>query len=419
MASERSLRIPSATGNLTGSAGFVAFLLLLPLTSFLPWAWHWLAFLLVAGMTLAMVLVDVLVYKTPSRQLTTHPRAASPRRVIGKLLALYCAIGLIYLDFHFIAIPHTDFFKDFFKIANVLGPVVAVAAIPYFWWLDRRQLDPLDEYHHAATLFTTPWREVDWTAVGQFCRAWMVKGFFLPLMSCYLIQNVRQLGASDILTKPPASFVAWYDFLYTAIFTLDLAFVVIGYALPLRVLDTHIRSTEPTLLGWSICLICYAPFYQHVKRSLLNYEDGYYWGDWLGLYPNLKMVWGCTILALLGVYVWASVVFGCRFSNLTHRGILTNGPYRWLRHPAYVSKNLSWWLISIPFISKVSVADAVLNCLQLGALNCVYLVRAWTEERHLSKDPDYRAYRDWMRANGLVARLRRRWKIPPDVERPI
>ena len=37
-----------------------------------------------------------------------------------------------------------------------------------------------------------------------------------------------------------------------------------------------------------------------------------------------------------------------RFSNLTYRGVLTNGPYAFTRHPAYLSKNLFWWCASMP-----------------------------------------------------------------------
>ena len=47
---------------------------------------------------------------------------------------------------------------------------------------------------------------------------------------------------------------------------------------------------------------------------------------------------GCRLVLLTAIYAWGTVAFGIRFSNLTHRGILTNGPYAWTRHPAYVSE---------------------------------------------------------------------------------
>ena len=67
--------------------------------------------------------------------------------------------------------------------------------------------------------------------------------------------------------------------------------------------------------------------------------------------PYLYTLWGSAILALVAIYVWATIAFGARFSNLTHRGIITAGPYRFTKHPAYLAKNLSWWLITLPFDS--------------------------------------------------------------------
>lgn len=91
------------------------------------------------------------------------------------------------------------------------------------------------------------------------------------------------------------------------------------------------------------------------------------------------------------VYVWATLVFGLRFSNLTHRGILTNGPFRFAKHPAYVFKNLSWWLISMPFLAGDPL-DAIKFSLLLVLVNMIYNFRAKMEERHLSRDPAYVEY---------------------------
>ncbi len=104
---------------------------------------------------------------------------------------------------------------------------------------------------------------------------------------------------------------------------------------------------------------------------------------------------------LLGFYALSAVVFGCRFSNLTHRGVLTNGPFRLTKHPAYVSKNISWWLISVPFVSNEGPVEAITMCVLLLGVNAIYFARAKTEERHLSWDPDYVAYALWIEENGI------------------
>ena len=116
------------------------------------------------------------------------------------------------------------------------------------------------------------------------------------------------------------------------------------------------------------------------------------------------------ILILIGIYVWATIPFGIRFSNLTNRGIFTNGPYRYTKHPAYVSKNISWWLISMPYYSLDGTPEAIRHCLLLLCVNLIYFLRARTEERHLSKDPDYIAYAEYIEKHGIFSWLG--WLIP-------
>jgi protein-S-isoprenylcysteine O-methyltransferase Ste14 len=102
--------------------------------------------------------------------------------------------------------------------------------------------------------------------------------------------------------------------------------------------------------------------------------------------PTTLVVFQYLTLAAFSIYAAATVAFGFKFSNLTNRGITDKGPYRFIRHPAYVCKCFAWWLEELPHLSFQTV-------LFLAGLNLVYALRAWTEERHLSQDPDYRAYK--------------------------
>jgi protein-S-isoprenylcysteine O-methyltransferase Ste14 len=117
---------------------------------------------------------------------------------------------------------------------------------------------------------------------------------------------------------------------------------------------------------------------------------------------------------LTAIYAWATVAFGLRFSNLTYRGVLTNGPYRFSRHPAYLSKNLFWWLSVLPFlVTSHSPVDTIRNTVLLGCVSAIYFWRAKTEEAHLlGEDARYREYHAWMESHGAVtapmARLLRR-----------
>src|SRR3546814_6546951 len=123
--------------------------------------------------------------------------------------------------------------------------------------------------------------------------------------------------------------------------------------------------------------------------------------------PYLLWIIGGVLVVLTAIYAWATVAFGLRFSNLTHRGILTHGPYRWTKHPAYVSKNLFWWLSTLPFlVSNGSFTDMVRNSAIMATVSGVYYWRARTEERHLMTDPVYREYTAWMDRNGPLDRKR-------------
>ena len=141
-------------------------------------------------------------------------------------------------------------------------------------------------------------------------------------------------------------------------------------------------------------------------RSAVYETDTREWSFWLAGHPALLWLWGGLLVALTGFYAWATVAFGLRFSNLTHRGILTHGPYRFTKHPAYLAKNIFWWLSATPFlVTSGSLETALRNTLLILATNIVYYWRARTEEAHLMDDPTYQAYAAWMRRRGVASRL--------------
>ena len=96
--------------------------------------------------------------------------------------------------------------------------------------------------------------------------------------------------------------------------------------------------------------------------------------------------------------------FGLRFSNLTYRGVITHGPYRFTRHPAYLSKNLFWWSASLPFlVTDGGPVEAIRNVVGLSLVSAIYYWRARTEEAHLlGEDAKYREYHAWMARQGTI-----------------
>lgn len=363
---------------------------------------------------LPMILWSVLVDRVHRHASTGMDWVGSPRSwravvdtsivKIAGLWVTWLAIAIIYCIGRWYWSGNYLYSMNLFMAA---APWLLVASIPYVMWVDRRLIDPRD-----ATFSFGQWviggsaGSPDMAQVANHARAWAVKGFFLAFMVSIVPGNFASVVTwrIDHATSNP---VALAGFLIAVMFMVDVCLATVGYILTFKPLDSHIRSANPLLAGWLAALMCYPPFVLMGGGGPLDYHNGgAEWDYWVQGSTALQWLLGGSLVLLTGIYAWATVAFGIRFSNLTHRGILTHGPYRWSRHPAYLSKNLFWWLSSMPFLAvSGSITDIVRNCALLGLTNAIYYWRAKTEERHLSMDPDYRAYSEWMDRNAPVPRL--------------
>ncbi|MBO9713074.1 isoprenylcysteine carboxylmethyltransferase family protein [Sphingomonas sp.] len=316
----------------------------------------------------------------------------------GGLAAIY-AVGRFWWETRYADFP---FAMACFTVA---APALFVLSVPYVLWLDRRLVEPRDGAW-ALGAWAMGHRQVDREAIYNHLRAWGVKGFFLAFMVAIVPGGFGEFVRWDLsgIWGDP---VALANFCITFMFLVDVAFATAGYVLTFRPLDSHIRTANPFAAAWMAALICYPPFILMGDGGPLDYHTGTAdWTWWLGGHDWLLAVLGAVLVALTGIYAWATMAFGIRFSNLTNRGVLTNGPYAWSRHPAYLSKNLFWWLSTIPMLATTgSWIDAARNTAIMALVSGVYYWRAKTEERHLRADPAYQAYDRWMARRGLVPRV--------------
>jgi protein-S-isoprenylcysteine O-methyltransferase Ste14 len=294
------------------------------------------------------------------------------------------------------------------QVLSTMAPILAVVSVPYVIWIDRRLVEPRDGAY-AFGQFLIGQGVSDRAILHDHFRAWAVKGFFSAFMISIVPGAFGDLVREPLaaMTASPVMLVGW---LITAMFVVDIAFATVGYVLTMKPLDSHIRSANPYAAGWMAALICYPPFIMMGDGGPLDYHPGTgEWSDWLAAYPAVIWAFGAVLVLLTGIYAWATVAFGLRFSNLTHRGILTHGPYAWTKHPAYLAKNAFWWLSTLPFLATTgSMIDAVRNTILMAAVSGVYYWRARTEEKHLGADPAYRAYAEWMDRHAPIPRLIRR-----------
>lgn len=339
----------------------------------------------------------------PASEVRTPPAVPRPRwrggwgavfpASAGVVLRNYLsAAALLLLGYGFYAVSpvHREFFipAGFAALTCGLGAYLLLLPLYYATFPDERAV--------KCRLFwqaVWAWRQRrlephEATAV----RAVLVKAFFLPLMTNWLVMHILNVSeAWHAVGTTGETLHEWYTVLFGALIVVDVLFFTLGYAIEHPWLGNEIRSVEPTLLGWGAALICYYPFYHGMVRVL-----GWYAVD----YPAfgnacVQVPVAAVMLTLLGIYVWASVALGLRASNLTNRGIVQSGPYAWVRHPAYAAKNLCWCLGAVPWLNTFGRQNPILAlCGVLGLIGwCgLYALRAVTEERHLLRDPAYQEY---------------------------
>ncbi|MFH0939216.1 MAG: DUF1295 domain-containing protein [Planctomycetota bacterium] len=400
----------------------------------LEWIWNFRVVWLLVAVFFGMLLVETLVFKVQRRHFDFEaPRQldnAAWSRIGARWLAMvFCVVLGTFLyvtlgEYNFWELPYKDnyFYARYRQFYIVTIFAIVIICIPYFWMVERyaRPNGPVDEFLVLARclrrftlgVFNRD-RRADAIAairnphVHNLFIGLLVKFFFVPLMLTWCFNNWQawQNQSNHFLEQWRGDH--WplciklrllHESLLTLAVALDITIAVVGYLASLRLLDTQITSAEPTLLGWMTALVCYPPFlfFQnlYLRRDMANEV----WPDALYLnYPVLSITVSVLILILIFIYTWATFSFGIRFSNLTNRGIICCGPYKYVRHPAYITKNLMWWLamLSAFFLlpeKNLSRWFILLWGVRLLASNLIYGLRAWTEERHLMREPHYREY---------------------------
>ncbi|MBY0505217.1 MAG: DUF1295 domain-containing protein [Bryobacteraceae bacterium] len=214
-----------------------------------------------------------------------------------------------------------------------------------------------------------------------------VKAVFIPAMINFCLSNTADIlrfwDASnfDVLEAEMLAGPV-FQLILAVFFMVDTLYFTCGYLVDSVRLGTQVRSVEPTLLGWGSALICYPPF----NNLLGKLGVGWYSADTQHFaQPELDLIVRVFLVILFATYLAATLALGTRCSNLTNRGVVARGPYAYIRHPAYATKVLGWWLFMLPVISPAAVASVFL-------WTVIYYLRAVTEEQHLSRDGEYQAY---------------------------
>ncbi|PDS62461.1 hypothetical protein CO653_27380 [Rhizobium anhuiense] len=349
-----------------------------------------------------------------SRERRNEASAIFWRRIGTKLVGLAALLGVVVIACSvfpfFTESAAVRWFIEAGHTTILISIALAAATILYIVATDQIAEEPDDYLHQVGrAVLMQDFREED---VLFALRLLAIKCFFLVLMF-----SGGMAALTDLADKPAWAFpvlsAAWFEGLMRLVFLLDVVLAAGGYIATFKLFGWHVRATETTALGWLVCLICYEPFFPAISHAFVPYGDGPGWETVIQEGSAIFILWSVATLACTVIYVWATVAFGPRFSNLTHRGIITSGPYRFIKHPAYVSKNISWWLFAFPSFIASGLAEGLARAGMLAIVSLIYVMRARAEERMLSRDPAYRDYAESVAAHGLLAMAKRRLASKP------
>ena len=331
-------------------------------------------------------------------------RQISWKRVSFKLIGVACIFAVVAFGYWVLPVYGDELFATYLEVLRDGWGIIAAVTLVYFALMDKIEDEPEDAYWQLGRWLCGYRKDVVKAERVELFRGWGVQFFYLALMMPYLHIRLQWFMEADFSGMFAFPYRVFY-FCNEMIFLVDLAFAAVGYMMTFRLFNTQIRSSEPTVLGWLAALACYWPFWAGLfGKYYLDYGTGVHWTNVFADNQAMFVVWMVLILLCETIYSLATVALGLRFSNLTYRGLVSGGPYAYTKHPAYVFKNISWWLISMPFMvwSENPALAVKGSCLLLG-LNALYYLRAKTEERHLSHYPEYVEYALAMNKKSIFA----------------
>ncbi len=352
-------------------------------------------------------------YLRPSANLKKE-KSVDTNRVATKLLGYTGTLAIILAIYSLFPLYTSDDFYDVaFLYLLILLPIYILIGWIYIAEVDCRMVEPRDGLWQAGNILQGNWKDTDRGPLFSYLKSVMLRVFFLPVMMGYMTGNVQQIieGESDYANtllqhlshSPSLALMQFFLIVYFFLASIDTLFAIIGYLITFRPLDSHIRSTEPTLLGWVVCIVCYYPFWEILFAAFL-FEKLYNnpeWYLWFNEYPMLLAVWGPLVIIGMGLEALTTLTFGIRFSNLTYRGLISTGTFRLSKHPQYIFKMLNRFCCFVPFLSLDGLTGVAQNTMIFFAICVVYYLRAKTEENHLSRYPEYVEYAKWVNQNGI------------------
>lgn len=328
---------------------------------------------------------------------------------VRKMLGTILGIGLIMTVWWLFPIYDKPFYQPLSDLIPRTLPWLLSVTLVVIFYSEWRLGPAQDQTWQLSLAALGRWKEIDIPLLKTALIGLLVRAIFLPMNVCALVSSI------NYLRKQPLDFtgMVWpqiHAFLTSMNWALLIVAIIPGYLFSLRLLGTSIRRADASWFGWAVTLACYPPLLDGVFNLWFNYNPTSsavpYMKPWARVtdeFMPLMLVTSFAILLMEYIHWWGEAIMGLRASNLTHRGVISNGPFRLTRHPIYVSKCIGWLLISMPFLMGSTFLECVRLTILWGGVCLIYYGRAWAEERLFADDPDYIAYARWVDRHGVFA----------------
>ncbi|MEE8379949.1 MAG: methyltransferase [Gammaproteobacteria bacterium] len=220
---------------------------------------------------------------------------------------------------------------------------------------------------------------------------WVMRAYFIPVMVEQIAPTTinsldslyRELNGHD--------YMALMLMLIAILLLAEILNVAVAYCLESRWLENRSRSIDLTVGGWLVCVSCYPPLNELTTTAFVfapHLSDS---STEALLFSNEIFFYSAKTLEalLLGVLVYIELTLGTSMANITFKKLQTRGPYSLVRHPGTTFK-LLFWLAQSFIYKKFWTVKYLFGFVMWGS---IYILRALSEERHLSKFREYQAYR--------------------------
>lgn len=325
-------------------------------------------------------------------------------RIRNKVIVVLLQFIAVYIYAFLVTQVGLAWYAAFVNDLFLSFPFIIILSVYYVYFVDRRLIEPEDEYAKIGAMLNKK-IPVNKTVLRSFFLKTSVKIVFIPFMYSGFLGNLSIVLNTALQFNADAMSLLLFNFGIS----IDMLIGIFGYLFSSVIINNQIIDTDSNLLGWIFALLCYPPLVW-IMRQVNDQQDNLIWSDIL---PHGSMIFWLmfVVINLTWVVYWlATFEFGMTFSNLSYRRLINKGVYRYTKHPAYISKNIYWWLYTLPFMGVAFVSvEWWKNVLGLTFVSLIYYGRAKSEERHLMKFPEYRHYCNEIDKKGIF-----RWlKIRP------